>query len=60
MRLSVVSAGHPPLVVVDRTGQARALEVDSDLLGIFSSVVLQRKYLSVAGGLADGSDNSNL
>ncbi|HEY1337573.1 MAG TPA: SpoIIE family protein phosphatase [Bryobacteraceae bacterium] len=49
-RLSVVSAGHPPLVVVRRSGTVQAVEMDSDPLGVFSSVVLQRKDLPVARG----------
>jgi len=49
-RLSVVSAGHPPLILVSRSGKAQMLEMDSDPLGLFSSVVLQRKGLRVARG----------
>ena len=49
-RLSVVSAGHPPLVLVSRSGKAQTLQMDSDPLGLFSSVVLQRKDLRVSRG----------
>jgi len=49
-RLSVVSAGHPPLILVSRSGQAQTLQMDSDPLGLFSSVVLQRKGLRVSRG----------
>jgi sigma-B regulation protein RsbU (phosphoserine phosphatase) len=49
-RLSVVSAGHPPLIVVSASGNAKTLEMDSDPLGIFSSLVLQRKEVKVAPG----------
>jgi sigma-B regulation protein RsbU (phosphoserine phosphatase) len=48
-KLSVVSAGHPPLIVV-RGDEARFLEVDSDPLGIFSALVIQRKEVMVAPG----------
>lgn len=48
-RLSVVSAGHPPLILVSR-GKAQTLQMDSDPLGLFSSVVLQRKGLNLARG----------
>lgn len=48
--LSVVSAGHPPAVVVDPAGQARTVEMDGDPLGLFSSVVLQRKDILLSGG----------
>ncbi len=49
-RLSVVSAGHPPLIVVSAAGEAQTLQMDSDPLGIFSSLVLQRKETKVAPG----------
>jgi phosphoserine phosphatase RsbU/P len=49
-RLSVVSAGHPPLVIVRRTGEAETLELDSDPLGIFSSLVIQRRDVQVSPG----------
>jgi phosphoserine phosphatase RsbU/P len=49
-RLSVVSAGHPPLIVVSAAGQARTVEMDSDPLGIFSTLVLHRKDLKVSPG----------
>jgi sigma-B regulation protein RsbU (phosphoserine phosphatase) len=47
-RLAVVSAGHPPLILVSESGIARVLDMDSDPLGIFSSAVLQRKDLRVS------------
>jgi len=46
--LAVVSAGHPPLILVSESGLAKVLDMDSDPLGIFSSAVLQRKDLRVA------------
>jgi sigma-B regulation protein RsbU (phosphoserine phosphatase) len=49
-RLSVVSAGHPPVIVVSPGGQARTLEMDSDPLGIFSSLVIKRKEVQVSPG----------
>ena len=49
-RLSVVSAGHPPVIVVSASGKAQTLEMDSDPLGIFSSLVLQRKDVKVSAG----------
>jgi sigma-B regulation protein RsbU (phosphoserine phosphatase) len=45
-----VSAGHPPLVLVRPTGEAETLELDSDPLGIFSSLVIQRKDVQVSPG----------
>jgi sigma-B regulation protein RsbU (phosphoserine phosphatase) len=49
-RLSVVSAGHPPLIIVSRSGKAQTVQMDSDPLGIFSSLVLQRRDLKVSAG----------
>lgn len=49
-RLSVVSAGHPPVVIVRPSGQAQTLEMDSDPLGIFSSLVIKRKEVQVSPG----------
>ena len=46
--LAVVSAGHPPLVVVTATGNARAIEVQSEPLGVFGSQVLQQKEVRLA------------
>jgi phosphoserine phosphatase RsbU/P len=49
-RLSIVSAGHPPVVLVRQNGAVETVEMDSDPLGLFSSVVLQRKDLRVLPG----------
>ena len=49
-RLSVVSAGHPPVIVVQPSGKAETLQLDSDPLGIFSSLVIQRKEVQVSPG----------
>ncbi len=49
-KLSVVSAGHPPMVLIRGTGQATVVEMNSDPLGMFSSVVLQRTDLRVSPG----------
>jgi sigma-B regulation protein RsbU (phosphoserine phosphatase) len=49
-KLSVVSAGHPPVIVVSPSGRAQTIEMDSDPLGIFSALVLQRKDIKVAPG----------
>ena len=49
-RLSVVSAGHPPVIVVQPSGKAQTLVLDSDPLGIFSSLVIQRKEVQVSPG----------
>jgi sigma-B regulation protein RsbU (phosphoserine phosphatase) len=48
--LSVVSAGHPPVVLVRSSGEARVIEVESEPLGVFSTQVLQRKEVRMAPG----------
>jgi sigma-B regulation protein RsbU (phosphoserine phosphatase) len=47
-RLSVISAGHPPLIVVDRAGRPQVVELDSDPLGIFGGAILQRTDIRVS------------
>ena len=49
-RLSVISAGHPPLIVVRAAGETEIVKMDSDPLGVFSSAVLQRRDLWLARG----------
>ena len=49
-RLTVVSAGHPPLIIVSASGKAQLIEMDSDPLGIFSALVLQRKDVKLLAG----------
>lgn len=49
-RLTVVSAGHPPVVAVSPSGKARVIEMDSDPLGIFGTLTLQKKDIRVAPG----------
>lgn len=47
-RLAVVSAGHPPLILVSESGVPQVLDMDSDPLGTFSSAVLQHRDLRVS------------
>jgi sigma-B regulation protein RsbU (phosphoserine phosphatase) len=49
-KLSVVSAGHPPLILVSASGRSQVVKMDSDPLGVFSAAVLQRKDLQVSRG----------
>jgi sigma-B regulation protein RsbU (phosphoserine phosphatase) len=49
-KLSVVSAGHPPMILVNPTGEVHIVQMDSQPLGIFSALVLQRKDLRVSTG----------
>jgi sigma-B regulation protein RsbU (phosphoserine phosphatase) len=47
-RLSVVNAGHPPLILVSGDGETHTLELDSEPLGVFSSTVLQHRDLQMS------------
>jgi sigma-B regulation protein RsbU (phosphoserine phosphatase) len=49
-KLSVVSAGHPPMVIVRANKMVELVEMKSDPLGIFSSLVLQRQDLRLSPG----------
>jgi sigma-B regulation protein RsbU (phosphoserine phosphatase) len=49
-RLSVISAGHPPLILVSRAGVPQTVELDSDPLGIFGGAILQRTDIKVSRG----------
>jgi phosphoserine phosphatase RsbU/P len=49
-RLSVISAGHPPLILVGKSGNAQVATIEGDPLGMFSSAVLTRKDLRVYPG----------
>ena len=49
-KLSVVSAGHPPLILVGASGKAQIVRMDSSALGTFSAVALQRKDIRVSRG----------
>jgi phosphoserine phosphatase RsbU/P len=49
-RLTVVSAGHPPMLIVSPRGQLQAIAMDSEPLGVFNSTLLQRKDVTVGQG----------
>jgi phosphoserine phosphatase RsbU/P len=49
-RLSVINAGHPPLILVSASGETQTLELDSEPLGVFSSTVLQHRDLQMFPG----------
>jgi sigma-B regulation protein RsbU (phosphoserine phosphatase) len=40
--VSIVNAGHPPAILLSASGSAEVLEMESEPLGMFGSVVLQR------------------
>jgi len=49
-RLTVIGAGHPPLILVSSAGVPQTVSLDSDPLGMFGAAILQRKELRVASG----------
>ena len=49
-RLTVIGAGHPPLIRVSQSGACETIELGSDPLGMFGSTVIQRRDLRVADG----------
>ena len=49
-RLSVISAGHPPLILVSLAGVPQTVELDSDPLGMFGGAILQRTDIKVSRG----------
>lgn len=49
-RLTVVSAGHPPLILVNRNGVPQAVKMASDPLGVFGAATLHRQDLRVSKG----------
>ncbi len=49
-KLTVVSAGHPPVIFIDEKGSARLLESSGDILGAFQTVVFEPVNMWVAAG----------
>jgi sigma-B regulation protein RsbU (phosphoserine phosphatase) len=49
-RLTVVGAGHPPLILVSPSGTAHTVEMESDPLGMFGTATLHRRDLPVSPG----------
>jgi sigma-B regulation protein RsbU (phosphoserine phosphatase) len=49
-RLTVVGAGHPPLILVSRNGVPQTVELESDPLGMFGTAILRRQDLRVSRG----------
>lgn len=49
-RLAVVSAGHPPMILVSASGEVQVLDVHSEPLGLFSSMLLQRMDVTIKPG----------
>ena len=49
-RLTVIGAGHPPLILVSRDGVPQTVELASDPLGVFGAAILHRRDLRVSTG----------
>ena len=49
-QLTVIGAGHPPLILVTRNGVPRTVELASDPLGVFGAAILRRQDLRVSKG----------
>jgi len=49
-RLTVVSAGHPPLIHLDAKGNIELIATEGDLLGAFESPYFESVKIKVAGG----------
>ena len=49
-RLTVISAGHPPLILVSRAGVPQTVKLESDPLGMFGGAILQRTDIRVSRG----------
>ena len=49
-RLTVIGAGHPPLILVSRGGVAQTVKLDGDPLGMFGGAILHRQELRISRG----------
>lgn len=49
-RLTVVAAGHPPILHLDRAGAMRSIAVEGDLLGAFNAPYFESTEVKVARG----------
>jgi len=49
-RLTVMSAGHLPLILASGGGHGRLLDAESDPLGVFGSLVFQKREVELQAG----------
>ncbi len=49
-QMTIINAGHPPVVYVPIEGEARLIEMEGDILGIFNDVIFGRQDLAVSPG----------
>jgi sigma-B regulation protein RsbU (phosphoserine phosphatase) len=48
--LVVVNAGHPPVIYLPKEGEARLIDVDGDILGMFNEVYYGQQEMKVSPG----------
>ncbi len=48
--LTVISAGHPPLIFIPKNGEAVPVELEGDVLGIFKNVAFESREFKVKKG----------
>lgn len=49
-RMTVVSAGHPPIICMNSKGETELMAADGDVLGAFGSVSLDARERSISAG----------
>jgi sigma-B regulation protein RsbU (phosphoserine phosphatase) len=48
--LTIVNAGHPPVIYLPKEGEARLIDLDGDILGIFKDVYYGQQDIKVSPG----------
>lgn len=49
-RLTLISMGHPPAILIGKDGEVRVLESQGDVLGIFDTVAFEQREIPVSPG----------
>lgn len=49
-QMRIICSGHPPVCYVPKEGEARILEMDGDVIGIFNNVLFGSEKISVQSG----------
>ncbi|MGA1823621.1 MAG: PP2C family protein-serine/threonine phosphatase [bacterium] len=50
MQLTIISAGHPPPIYIDKEGNASTIITTGDILGAFESISLETKQIDISTG----------
>jgi sigma-B regulation protein RsbU (phosphoserine phosphatase) len=48
--LTIVNAGHPPVIYLPKAGEPRLIDIDGDILGIFNEVYYGQQDMQVSPG----------